>query len=127
MFYRKQYKISSVTYSLLFSVWALTAFFSELFLLPFLSITLGFRDTTIVLLALTSSTVGYLIEAISTQVWVLFLSWSVFQILWANTLITTMSALSKLLDPTEIGKMLCLLGLAKALMKMIGKPLFSLL
>ena len=35
--------------------------------------------------------------------------------------------LSKLLDPTEIGKMFCLLGLAKALMKMIGKPLFSLL
>ena len=29
------------------------------------------------------------------QVWVLFLSWSVFQMLWANTLITTMSALSK--------------------------------
>ena len=31
----------------------------------------------------------------STQVWVLFLSWGVFQMLWANTLITTMSALSK--------------------------------
>ena len=35
--------------------------------------------------------------------------------------------LLKLLEPTEIGKMFCLLGLAKALMKMIGKPLFSLL
>ena len=35
--------------------------------------------------------------------------------------------LFKLLEPTEIGKMFCLLGLAKALMKMIGKPLFSLL
>ena len=33
----------------------------------------------------------------------------------------------KLLEPTEIGKMFCLLGLSKALMKMIGKPLFSLL
>ena len=33
----------------------------------------------------------------------------------------------KLLEPTEIGKMFCLLGLAKALMKMIGGPLFSLL
>jgi len=127
MFYRKQYKISSVTYSLLFSVWALSAFLSELFLLPFLSLTLRLRDTTIVLLTLVTSIVGYLIEAFSTQVWVLFFSWSVFQMLWANTLITTMSALSKLLEPTEIGKMFCLLGLAKALMKMIGKPLFSLL
>merc|ERR1719295_608022 len=106
MFYRKQYKISSVTYSLLFSVWALSAFLSELFLLPFLSITLGFRDTTIVLLALVSSTVGYLIEALSTQVWVLFFSWSVFQMLWANTLITTMSALSK--ATVEVNPSLCL-------------------
>ena len=38
-----------------------------------------------------------------------------------------MTKLFKLLEPTEIGKMFCLLGLAKALMKMIGKPLFSLL
>jgi MFS family permease len=125
MFYRRQYQIDTVTYSLLFSIWAFGALISQLFIVPFLSVKLGIGDTGIIILALTTSILGYLSEALFSQLWVLILSWSVFQLLWANVLITTMSAMSKLIASTEVGKIFCLLALGKSLMKIPSAPLFA--
>ena len=46
MFYKRQYKINSETFAWLGSAWGLCSFFSQLLLVPFLSFTLGIRDTT---------------------------------------------------------------------------------
>ena len=46
MFYKRQYKIDSETFAWLGSAWGLCSFFSQLLLVPFLSFTLGIRDTT---------------------------------------------------------------------------------
>ena len=45
MFYKRQYKINSETFAWLGSAWGLCSFFSQLLLVPFLSFTLGIRDT----------------------------------------------------------------------------------
>ena len=67
MFYRLQYKIDSETYGLLISVSGLGSFFSQMILVPFLSTGLGWRDTTIIIIAITANSIAFLFEALMTQ------------------------------------------------------------
>ena len=68
MFYKRQYKIDSETFAWLGSAWGLCAFFSQLLLVPFLSMTLGVRDTTIMIMAFASCSASLLLEVAMTQV-----------------------------------------------------------
>ena len=117
MFYKRQYKIDSETFAWLGSAWGLCAFFSQLLLVPFLSMTLGIRDTTIMILAFASCSASLLLEVVMSEVWptvwALFFSWTALQLLWSNMDKAAISAISKLVGAQEIGKILCLVNLSK--------------
>ena len=113
MFYKRQYKIDSETFAWLGSAWGLCAFFSQLLLVPFLSMTLGIRDTTIMIMAFASCSVSLLLEVAMSEVWALFFSWTALQLLWSNMDKAAISAISKLVGAQEIGKILCLVNLSK--------------
>jgi MFS family permease len=127
MFYRLQYKISTEVYGHLISMWFVVNFFSQMVVLPFLSKTLKFRDTTIMILGLAPALVGFFGEAFFSDVWALFVIWSVFYLLYFNIFTTTRSAMSKLMDPTEIGKAFSVLGVLEACLALVAKPFYGLL
>lgn len=125
MFYKRQYKIDSETFAWLGSAWGLCAFFSQLLLVPFLSMTLGVRDTTIMIMAFASCSASLLLEVAMTQVWALFFSWTALQLLWSNMDKAAISAISKLVGAQEIGKILCLVQLSKAFLSVAGSPFYA--
>ena len=59
MFYLLQYKISTEVYGHLISMWFVVNFFSQMVVLPFLSNTSKFRDTTIMILGLAPALLGF--------------------------------------------------------------------
>merc|ERR1711934_363399 len=128
-FYKRQYKINSETFAWLGSAWGLCAFFSQLLLVPFLSMTLGIRDTTIMILAFASCSASLLLEVAMSELWptvgALFFSWTALQLLWPNMDKAAVSAISKLVGAQEIGKILCLVQLAKALLMVAGSPFYA--
>jgi len=125
MFYRLQYKISTEMYGHLISTWFVVNFFSQMVAVPFLSKTLKLRDTTIVVIALAPACVGFFGEAFFSDVWVLFVIWSVFYLLYFNIFTTTRSAMSKLMDPTEIGKAFAVLGVLESCLALVAQPLYG--
>ena len=127
MFYRLQYKIRTEVYGHLISMWFVCNFFSQMVVVPFLSKTLKIRDTTILILALAPACVGFLGESLFSEVWILFVIWSVFYLLYFNIFTTTRSAMSKLLDPTEIGKAFSVLGVLESCLALVGKPFYGLM
>ena len=44
------------------------------------------------------------------KVWALFFSWTALQLLWSNMDKAAISAISKIVGPQEIGKILCLVN-----------------
>jgi hypothetical protein len=125
LFYRLRYKIDPETFAWLHSAWGLGAFFSQLVLVPFLVLRLGVKDTTLIMMAGSLNAVSSLVEALSSQVWVLFLSWTVLQLLWSNLGTAGASAISKIVEPTDMGKLLALLSLTGALVTLVAKPFFA--
>ena len=59
------------------------------------------------------------------HVWVLFVIWTIFYLLYFNIFTTTRSAMSKLMDPTEIGKAFSVLGVLEACLALVAKPLYG--
>ena len=125
MFYRLQYKMTAEVYGHLISTWFVVNFFSQMVAVPFLSNTMKLRDTTILVLALAPAAVGFFGEAFFTDVWALFVIWSVFYLLYFNIFTTTRSAMSKLIDPTEIGKAFTVLGVLESCLALVAKPLYG--
>ena len=125
MFFRLQYKISTEMYGHLVSYWYVVNFFSQMVVLPFLSKTMQLRDTTIIILSLGLCLVGYSVEAFLSDAWTLFLVWFVFFLLYNNMFSTTRSAMSKLLDPTEIGKAFSVLGVLESCLALLAKPIYG--
>ena len=61
------------------------------------------------------------------QVWALYLIWSLFYLLYFNIFTTTRSALSKLVEPGELGRLFTVLGVLHACMGLFSGPLFGIL
>ena len=59
------------------------------------------------------------------QVWALFVIWSLFYLLYFNIFSTTRSAVSKLVEPEEVGKIFTIIGVLEAVMSLVAKPLFG--
>ena len=127
MFYRLQYKMSTEVYGHLISTWFVINFISQMVAVPFLSKKLKFEDTTILIVALAPACVGFFGEAFFSEVWVLFVIWSIFYLLYFNIFTTTRSAMSKLMEPTEIGKAFAVLGVLESCLGLIAKPLYGFL
>ena len=60
-------------------------------------------------------------------VWALFVIWGLFYLLYFNVFTTTRSAMSKLMDPTEIGKAFSVLGVLESCLALVAKPFYGLL
>ena len=127
MFYRLQYKIDTETFGWLMSTWAFGSIFSQMILVPFLSTVLGMSDTAIIVIAIMSNAIDIFLEALMDKVWFLFLSWGVLQMLWGCMFTCALSAISKLAEPTEIGKFVSLIGLANTLIGLAGAPAYNLI
>jgi hypothetical protein len=126
MFYRLQYKIDDTMQSNISSLYRILMFISQIAVVPFLSVYLRCRDTTILLTAVLFHIIAQLIVAFNNKIWVLYIAY----VLWMlfNTITTTCrSNLSKLMDSTEIGKAFSVLGIIQALLPMATKPAFSFL
>ena len=65
------------------SAWAGSTFFSQLFVVPALSYRLGLSDTVLIIISLTSAIVDTILETVMNQIWFLFVSWGVLQMLWS--------------------------------------------
>jgi MFS family permease len=103
----------------------LAHFFSQMILVPFLSTVLGMSDTAIIIIAIIFNTIYIFLEALMDKVWFLFLSWGVLQMLSGCMYTCALSAISKLAEPTEIGKFVSLIGLANTLIGLASAPAYN--
>ena len=107
-------------------IYTILMFISQIAVVPFLSGHLRCRDTTILLAAVLLNIIAQLIVAFNNKVWVLYIAYGLWMLF--NTITTTCrSNLSKLMDPTEIGKAFSVLGIIQVLLPMAIKPAFSFL
>ena len=59
------------------------------------------------------------------QVWALFVIWIVAYHLYYNIFTTTRSAVSKLVEPEEVGKIFTIIGFLESTMQLVAKPIFG--
>ena len=127
LFYNLQYKMEIDTFGWLLSAWAIGSFFSQSFLTPFLSFKVGLSDTVIIMIGLTCNSLDVFIESLMNQVWVLFACWGVLQMFWDCMFLMTLSAISKLVKPTEAGKFLALVELFNKIIGAGARPAYNLI
>ena len=60
-------------------------------------------------------------------VWALFVIWIVMYHLYYNIFTTTRSAVSKLVEPEEVGKIFTIIGFLESTMQLVAKPIFGLI
>jgi len=125
LFYRLQYALQTETFGLMMSAWAGGTFFSQLFVVPALSYKLGLRDTTLLILAISSAIIDQFLETVMNQVWFLFVSWGILQMLWSCMFTMALSAMSKLAEPNEVGKFLSLVSLANTIVSLGAAPAYT--
>jgi hypothetical protein len=120
MFYKLHYNMTSESYGNLITVWMVSMFIGQMFLVPFLSKTLKLRDTSILILGLVPAAFSLIAEGVFTQAWILFLLAAIFYPLMYNVVTTSKSAMSKILGPTEVGKAFGLLGIFEAILVILS-------
>ena len=126
-FYQLQYKMESETFAWLLSAWAVGSVFSQTFVIPFLAIKLGLRDTIIIMLCCFFNSLDVFLETFLSQVWFLFFCWGFLQWFWDCGFTCSVSAISKLVEPSEIGKCLSLVTLFRRLVGVGATPAFNLI
>ena len=119
MFFKIQYNADMADISLLTII-------SQLVIVPVLSGRLKFRDTTIIIFAMSTSIIGYLIFALSYDLTFLLLGY-VFWAFYANITTTSRSCLTKLVNPSEIGSVLGIVGIFQSLLSIVSKPFYGFL
>ena len=125
LFYRLQYGLQTETFGWMMSAWAGGSFVSQLFVVPALSYKLGLSDTVLLILAISSAIIDTFLETVMSQVWFLFLSWGVLQMLWSCMFTMALSAMSKLAQPNEVGKFLSLVSLANTIVSLGAAPAYN--
>ena len=126
MFFKIQYKAEMSDFSFLMMFFSLLTIISQLIIIPILSGKLKFRDTTLIIFAMSTSIMGYLVFALSTSTTLLLLGY-VFWAFYANINTTSRSCLTKLVDPTEIGSVLGIVGIFQSLLSIGSKPFYGFL
>ena len=124
MFYRVQYSVTNTIFSNLKTLFHVLLFISQIAVVPFLSSVLHCKDTTIILLAVSSNILAQLIIAFNTKLWILYFCYALLML--HNTITTTArSNMSKLMKSNEIGKAFSVLGILQTLLPMAFKPAFA--
>ena len=126
MFFKIQYNAEMSDISYLKMVYSLLNIISQLIIVPILSGRFKFRDTTIIIFAMFTSIIGYLIFALSYDLTFLLLGY-VFWAFYANMSTTSRSCLTKLVEPTEIGSVLGIVGIFQSVLSFVSKPFYGFL
>ena len=126
MFFKIQYNADMADFSYLVMFFSLLTIISQLVIVPVLSGKLKFRDTTIIIFAMSTSIIGYLIFALSYDLTFLLLGY-VFWAFYANITTTSRSCLTKLVNPSEIGSVLGIVGIFQSLLSIVSKPFYGFL
>ena len=95
-------------------------------LVPFLSGYLEWRDTTILMVAISSIIISHVGTGLMSQLWVLYLGY-VLNMLWNSVTTTSRSNMSKLLETNEIGKAFTFLAICQGIFPIATKPFFAFL
>ena len=127
MFFRLQYNVTAIEYGNLATTYFITSSITQLFIVRLLVEKFKLRDTTILIMAFTPAIIAWTSEAFTSQIWILYLNRALFYPLWANLSSTSRSLMSKMMEPTEVGKAFSLLGLIESVMGLIFKPLYGML
>jgi len=126
MFYKRQYGGSLADYSNFTIYFTVLTVITQTVVVPVLSNKFKVRDTSIIILAMTGSILGYTVFAFGTDLRLLFLAYLAWSF-YANIHSTSRSCLTKLVSPTEVGSVLSAVAVAQAVLTLLGKPFFGFL
>ena len=126
MFFKIRYnaEMSDISYLMMF--FSLLTIISQLVIIPILSGRLKIRDTSIIIFAMSTSIIGYLIFALCYDLTFLLVGY-VFWAFYVNITTTSRSCLTKLVEPSEIGAVLGIVGIFQALLSIVSKPFYGFL
>jgi len=125
MFLKLQYNAEITDVTNIAIVFGLMLITNQMCLVPLLSGKFKFRDTSILILAMSTSIVGCIIFAVSDNLNILLLS-CFFGSLYISINSTARSALTKLVDPGDIGSLFGMCGIIFVTLSLISKPFYSL-
>merc|ERR1712179_223306 len=124
LFIKIQYGKGMEIMGIVFGIFTILSLISQLILVPIMSKKL--RDTSLIIFALLTSIVGYVIFAMGKTVPVLVIGYSCFAF-YASINACSRSIVSKLVEPTEIGALFSMIGITQAVMSLLSKPFFAVL
>jgi len=127
LFYRLQYNITTTDYGHLISLWFIVNSIGQGIVVPFLCEKLHFSDTMIIIIGFTPGIIGFVLEAFLDEVWCLYVIWTFAYIFYFCIFTMSRSAVSKLVSPSEIGRVFAFMGLLQAVLKLLSKPFFGFL
>jgi len=122
LFIKIQYGRGMEIMGMVFGIFTILSLISQLILIPIMSKKL--RDTSIIIFALLTSIVGYIIFALGKTVPVLIGGYSCFAF-YASINACSRSIVSKLVNPTEIGALFSMIGITQSVMSLLSKPFFA--
>ena len=92
-----------------------------MFVVPFMTRVLKIQDTTIILLALTSTTTGVFLKTFNSSEWVLYFCNVLYSLHWSITTISR-CCISKLISANEIGRAFTVLAVLESVFPLLTKP-----
>jgi len=124
LFFKIQYGAGTEILGMVFGIFTICTLITQLLLIPVLSKFM--RDTSLIILALATSIIGYLIFAFGKSVLVLIVSY-VFFGFYASINACSRSLLSKMVSPREIGAVFSTIGISSSVASLLSKPFFALI
>jgi len=125
MFLKLQYNAELKDVTNIAIVFGLMMISAQLGLVPLLSGKFKFRDTSILIIAMSTSIIGCLILALGDNLTIVLLG-SFFGSLYISINSTARSHLSKLVDTNDIGSLFGMCGIIFVALSIISKPFYSL-
>lgn len=125
MFLKLQYNAEITDVTNIALVFGLMMIINQMGLVPLLSGKFQFRDTSILIIGMTTSIIGCIILAIGDNLNIILLS-CFFGSLYISINSTARSAMTKLVDPADIGSLFGMCGIIFVTLSLISKPFYSL-
>jgi len=125
MFLKLRYNAEITDVTNIAIVFGLMLIINQIGLVPLLSGRFQFRDTSILIIAMSTSIIGCIILAVGDNLNIILLS-CFFGSLYVSVNSTARSALTKLVDPADIGSLFGMCGIIFVTLSLISKPFYSL-
>jgi MFS-type transporter involved in bile tolerance (Atg22 family) len=125
MFLKLRYNAEITDVTNIALVFGLMMMINQLGLVPLLSGKFQFRDTSILIIGMSTSIIGCIILAIGDNLNIILLS-CFFGSLYISINSTARSAMTKLVDPADIGSLFGMCGIIFVALSLVSKPFYSL-